>query len=172
MRKLRGFKISRRLITISKCFFRRIRKPFRYQKLKPTEPPQLACRHRPITKLINWGRRLTSGAKSLCFRKPSSGYIPLGHEPVSPRKHSTVPKGHLAVYVGQKDGDFHRVFVPVIYMNHPLFGQLLREAEEEYGFNQQGGITIPCRFSEFESVKTRIAAVSGSGRLTWKRNRI
>ena len=33
----------------------------------------------------------------------------------------TVLKGHLAVYVGQKDGDFYRVLVPVIYFNHPLF---------------------------------------------------
>jgi len=89
----------------------------------------------------------------------------------------SVPKGHLAVYVGQKDGDFHRVLVPVMYFNHPLFSQLLKEAEEEYGFNQQGGITIPCRYSEFERVHTRIQS-SGSGcgggggrcRLTWKRN--
>ncbi|PHT95424.1 Auxin-responsive protein SAUR36 [Capsicum annuum] len=67
-----------------------------------------------------------------------------------------VPKGHLAVYVGQKDGDYKRVLVPVIYINHPLFSELLREAEEEYGFNHPGGITIPCRISEFERVQTRI----------------
>jgi SAUR family protein len=66
----------------------------------------------------------------------------------------------LAVYVGDGngDGDFHRVLVPVFYFNHPLFGELLREAEEEYGFHQEGGITIPCQFSEFEKVRTRIAA--------------
>ncbi|GJY59808.1 auxin-responsive protein SAUR36-like protein [Tanacetum coccineum] len=64
----------------------------------------------------------------------------------------------MAVYVGQKDGDFKRVLVPVLYINHPLFGQLLREAEEEYGHDHAGGITIPCRFSDFENVKTRIAA--------------
>lgn len=73
-----------------------------------------------------------------------------------------MPKGHLAVYVGQKDGEVHRVVVPVIYFNHPLFGELLKEAEEEFGFNHEGGIMIPCRFTEFERVKTRIA--SGSGR--------
>lgn len=94
----------------------------------------------------------------------------LGQSPVEETKPVTVPKGHLAVYVGQKDGDFHRVLVPVIYFNHPLFGQLLKEAEREYGFTHPGGITIPCPISDFESVKTRIAAGSGHRRLIWKRN--
>jgi SAUR family protein len=93
----------------------------------------------------------------------------VGHEPVCD-KPVPVPKGHLAVYVGQKDSEFHRVLVPLIYFNHPLFGELLREAEEEYGFNQQGGITIPCRFSEFERVQTRIKSGSCGRKLTWKRN--
>jgi hypothetical protein len=35
--------------------------------------------------------------------------------------------------------------VPVIYFNHPLFGELLREAEEEFRHQHQGGITIPCQ---------------------------
>lgn len=75
-----------------------------------------------------------------------------------------VPKGYLAVYVGQKDGEFQRVLVPVIYFNHPLFGQLLREAEEVFGFDHPGAITIPCRISEFEHVQTRIK----EGRVTRK----
>lgn len=79
------------------------------------------------------------------------------------------PRGKLAVYVGQKDGDYKRVLVPVIYFNHPLFGDLLREAEKEYGFDHPGGITIPCRVSEFESVKTRIDAGCSSRKLLmWK----
>jgi SAUR family protein len=93
----------------------------------------------------------------------------MGHE-VLEKTPVTVPKGHLAVYVGQKDGDFRRVLVPVIYFNHPLFSELLREAEQEYGFEHQGGITIPCRISEFESVQTKIAAGSGGRKLTWKRH--
>lgn len=72
-----------------------------------------------------------------------------------------VPKGHLAVYVGDSDDDdTHRYVVPVIYFNHPLFGDLLQEAEKVYGFNHPGGITIPCGVSEFESVQTQIAAGS------------
>ncbi|KAF2282684.1 hypothetical protein GH714_043794 [Hevea brasiliensis] len=157
MRKIRGFKIGKRVVRISKWIFRRTRSPYSYNRLCS---PVQTCRPKPLAKLINWGRRLTAGAKSLCSAKPGLGYIPVGEDPIQ-EKSVKVPKGHLAIYVGQKDGDFHRVLVPVIYINHPLFGELLREAEYEYGFNQQGGITIPCRYSEFESVQTRIASVSG-----------
>lgn len=166
MRKIIGFKIGKRLVRISRWIFRRARSPSSYNRLCS---PGKTCRPKPLAKLINWGRRLTTGAKSLCSAKPRSGYIPLVEEPVH-EKSVTVPKGHLAIYVGQKDGDFQRVLMPVIYVNHPLFGELLREAEAEYGFNQQGGITIPCRYSEFERVQTRIAAGSGGRKLALKRN--
>nr|AMQ09573.1 small auxin up regulated protein [Boehmeria nivea] len=64
-----------------------------------------------------------------------------------------VPKGCLAVMVGQQGGDQKRFVVPVMYFNHPLFMQLLKEAEEEYGFDQKGTITIPCHVEEFRYVQ-------------------
>ncbi|GAV91230.1 Auxin_inducible domain-containing protein, partial [Cephalotus follicularis] len=63
-----------------------------------------------------------------------------------------VPKGCLAIKVGQ-EGEQQRFVVPVIYFNHPLFMQLLKEAEEEYGFDQKGTITIPCQVEEFRYVQ-------------------
>ncbi|KAL5571921.1 hypothetical protein UlMin_021518 [Ulmus minor] len=167
MRKFRGFKLGKRLCRVTRWVIRKTRFRSSYHRLvQPSSP----CKSKPMSKILNWGRRLTSGAKSLCFAKPGPGYIPLGQEPVE-NKNPAVPKGHLAVYVGQKDGDFHRVLVPVMYFNHPLFSELLREAEQEYGYQHQGGITIPCRFSEFEQVKTRIAAGStGARKMTWKRH--
>ncbi|MDV3195136.1 MAG: SAUR-like auxin-responsive family protein [Sweet potato little leaf phytoplasma] len=70
-----------------------------------------------------------------------------------------VPKGHLAVYLGGGDGgETRRAVVPVVYVNHPLFGELLKESERVYGYNQAGRIVIPCGYSEFEKVRTRIAA--------------
>ncbi|KAB5526961.1 hypothetical protein DKX38_020808 [Salix brachista] len=129
MRKIRGFKIGKRLVRISTWICRRTRiHPPDYNLLGQSESTSRS-KPKPISKIINWGRRLTKGAKSLCCSKPGSGYIPMGHELVCD-KPVTVPKGHLAIYVGQEDGDFHRVLVPVIYFNHPLFGELLREAEE------------------------------------------
>ncbi|PHT58137.1 Auxin-responsive protein SAUR32 [Capsicum baccatum] len=103
---------------------------------------------------------LKHGAKRILnFGKTNSGYFRVGQEP---KNRVSVPKGHLAVYVGEQEDDTCRVVVPVIYFNHPLFAELLREAEMVYGYNYSGGIQIPCRISEFENVKSRIAA-TGSG---------
>ncbi|GLT75994.1 hypothetical protein SLE2022_030460 [Rubroshorea leprosula] len=66
-----------------------------------------------------------------------------------------VPKGYLAIKVGQGE-EQQRFVVPVIYFNHPLFMQLLKEAEEEYGFDQKGTITIPCHVEEFRYVQGMI----------------
>ncbi|KAL7106824.1 hypothetical protein ACP275_06G016700 [Erythranthe tilingii] len=63
-----------------------------------------------------------------------------------------IPKGCLAITVGQ-GAEQQRVVIPVIYINHPLFRQLLKEAEEEYGFHQMGPVKIPCRVEEFAHVK-------------------
>ncbi|XP_057860595.2 auxin-responsive protein SAUR32 [Cryptomeria japonica] len=63
-----------------------------------------------------------------------------------------VPKGCLALYVG-KGEEQRRCVIPVEYINHPLFEKFLKEAEEEYGFEQQGRIVIPCHLSDFQSVQ-------------------
>ncbi|KAM6583803.1 hypothetical protein CsatB_010805 [Cannabis sativa] len=64
-----------------------------------------------------------------------------------------VPKGCLAIIVGSQNEEQQRFVVPVMYFNHPLFMQLLKEAEEEYGFDQKGTITIPCHVEEFRYVQ-------------------
>ncbi|KAG8475054.1 hypothetical protein CXB51_031841 [Gossypium anomalum] len=163
MRKIRGFKIGKRVIRFSKWVIGKARrKPYGYRRLK--QGGQFN-KSNSLSKFINWGRRLKNGAKSICSVKLGSGYGPIEEKPIE------VPKGHLAVYVGRRNGgDFHRVLVPVIYFNHPLFGELLREAEKEYGFCNQGGIMIPCGFSEFEKVQTRIAAGTVGKKAVWKRH--
>ena len=156
MRKLRGIKIRRPIKRISRWILRRIRlRRSRYIRLGPTQP---VCKPKAITKLISWGRSLTShSARFLGSKISNSGYKPIGKDPIQ-SKPDPVPKGHSAVYVGKKDGDFHRVLVPIVYFNHPLFGELLKQAERVYGFEQSGRITIPCRVSDFEKVQMRIAA--------------
>ncbi|XWS76830.1 hypothetical protein CRYUN_Cryun01aG0211200 [Craigia yunnanensis] len=64
-----------------------------------------------------------------------------------------VPKGCLAIKVGSQGEEQQRFVVPVMYFNHPLFMQLLKEAEKEYGFDQKGTITIPCHVEEFRNVR-------------------
>ena len=53
-----------------------------------------------------------------------------------------VPKGFLSVYVGD---EMKRFVIPISYLNHPLFRDLLDWAEEEFGYSfPKGGLTIPC----------------------------
>ncbi|KAE8723926.1 Auxin-responsive protein SAUR32 [Hibiscus syriacus] len=66
-----------------------------------------------------------------------------------------IPKGCVAIMVGQGE-EQQRFVIPVIYINHPLFMELLKVAEEEYGFDQKGPITIPCHVEEFRNVQGMI----------------
>ncbi|XP_062152638.1 auxin-responsive protein SAUR21-like [Alnus glutinosa] len=69
---------------------------------------------------------------------------------------SDVPRGFLAVYVGEKQKQ--RFVVPVSYLNQPSFQDLLRKAEEEFEFNHpMGGLTIPCRVDTFIDVTSRLS---------------
>lgn len=70
--------------------------------------------------------------------------------------HKDVPKGCVAVYVGSEGEEPQRFVIPAVYVNHPLFQKLLKEAEEEYGFEQKGAITIPCQVSHFKKVQELI----------------
>lgn len=56
------------------------------------------------------------------------------------------PKGYVSVYVGQ---EHNRVQIPIDYLNHPAFQELLKEAESEFGFRQQAGLVIPCSYLQF-----------------------
>ncbi|XP_075477023.1 auxin-responsive protein SAUR23-like [Primulina tabacum] len=71
------------------------------------------------------------------------------------RNQSDVPKGHLAVYVGEYQRK--RFVVPISYLNHPWFQDLLRRAEEEFGFNHPAGdLTIPCSVNAFVELTSRM----------------
>ncbi|BFG41380.1 hypothetical protein CerSpe_276540 [Prunus speciosa] len=74
------------------------------------------------------------------------------------RAPSDVPAGHVAVCVGSS---CRRFIVRATYLNHPIFQKLLVQAEEEYGFANQGPLTIPCDESFFEEV-LRVVARSES----------
>nr|GMD08636.1 auxin-induced protein 10A5-like [Ipomoea batatas] len=67
---------------------------------------------------------------------------------VNSRHCSDVPKGHLAVYVGELEK--RRYVVPIAYLKHPRFQMLLKRAEEEFGFDHPtGGLTLPCKEDAF-----------------------
>ncbi|XP_057488674.1 auxin-responsive protein SAUR21-like [Actinidia eriantha] len=66
-----------------------------------------------------------------------------------------VPKGYLAVYVGEAQKK--RFLVPISYLNQPSFQDLLHKSEEEFGFSHpMGGLTIPCREDTFLNLTSRL----------------
>ncbi|CAK8569359.1 unnamed protein product [Lathyrus sativus] len=68
-------------------------------------------------------------------------------------KVSNVPKGYVAVYVGE---EMKRFVIPISYLNQPLFQNLLSQAEEEFGYDHSmGGLTIPCREDVFLDITSQ-----------------
>ncbi|GLT61763.1 hypothetical protein SLA2020_344450 [Shorea laevis] len=73
----------------------------------------------------------------------------LSFSDVSTASAEVVPKGFLAVCVGK---ELKRFIIPMEYLGHQVFGILLKEAEEEFGFQQEGVLKIPCEVSVFEKI--------------------
>ncbi|KAK1571483.1 hypothetical protein Q3G72_017967 [Acer saccharum] len=64
---------------------------------------------------------------------------------------TVVPKGQFAVYVGEIEKK--RYLVPISYLKHPSFQNLLSQTEEEFGFDHPtGGLTIPCSEEAFMDI--------------------
>ena len=74
---------------------------------------------------------------------------------ILPSAESTnVPKGHVPVYVGETQKK--RFVIPISYLKHPSFQNLLSQAAEEFGFDHPlGGLTIPCREEAFIDLTCR-----------------
>ncbi|KAL6519274.1 hypothetical protein OROGR_018594 [Orobanche gracilis] len=63
--------------------------------------------------------------------------------------HRRTPSGSLAVYVGPQR---RRFVIPTRFLNLPVFVSLLDQAEEEFGFQASGGLTLPCETRFFRDV--------------------
>ncbi|XP_008781914.2 auxin-induced protein 6B-like [Phoenix dactylifera] len=85
-----------------------------------------------------------SNSKSIKFLKRT-----LSFSDASSALSGDVPKGYLAVCVGE---EMQRFVIPTEYLSRRAFAVLLREAEEEFGFQQEGVLRIPCEVSVFESI--------------------
>ncbi|KAJ4702093.1 Auxin-induced protein [Melia azedarach] len=64
-----------------------------------------------------------------------------------------VPKGHFVVYVGENRS---RYIVPISFLTRPEFQNLLQQAEEEFGFDHDMGLTIPCEEDVFQSLTSML----------------
>ncbi|TQE12519.1 hypothetical protein C1H46_001910 [Malus baccata] len=83
-------------------------------------------------------------SKSMKFFKRT-----LSFTDVSAAQNDIVPKGFLAMCVGK---ELKRFIIPTEYLGHQAFRILLQEAEEEFGFQQEGVLKIPCEVSVFEKI--------------------
>lgn len=83
-----------------------------------------------------------------------------------------IPKGCLPVLVGHDGEEQKKFIIPVIYINHPLFTQLLKGTElEECELHHDGPINIHCHVEEFRYVEGMIDkethATSHNNHHTW-----
>ncbi|KAL1298674.1 hypothetical protein HN51_042982 [Arachis hypogaea] len=66
-----------------------------------------------------------------------------------------VKEGHFAV-IAEGGGDDEeapkRLVMPLSCLRNPAFLRLLEQAEEEYGFDHEGALTIPCTPSQLQRI--------------------
>ncbi|XP_050219373.1 protein SMALL AUXIN UP-REGULATED RNA 16-like [Mercurialis annua] len=92
---------------------------------KSNTSPQTAALKQILKRCSNFGKK--------------NGFDPHHHQQDLPYD---VPKGHFAVYVGENRS---RQIIPLSWLDHPEFQNLLQRAEEEYGFKHDlQGLAIPC----------------------------
>ncbi|KAL8267829.1 hypothetical protein R6Q59_001627 [Mikania micrantha] len=73
------------------------------------------------------------------------------------RANMDIPKGYLAIYVGEQEKK--RFVVSVSLLSQPDFQELLHQAEEEFGYNHaMGGLTITCSEDAFTDLASRFDA--------------
>ena len=114
--------------------------------------PSLVCLRRAVRR---WrSRSRTSAARAASSRSGKNN------------GDATVPAGHVAVCVGGTGGGEgstgpRRFVVRLAHLTHPAFLELLRQAEEEYGFPAASGpIALPCDEDHFLDVLHRVSSAS------------
>ncbi|KAL2928325.1 Auxin-responsive protein SAUR21 [Bienertia sinuspersici] len=66
-----------------------------------------------------------------------------------------VPKGHIAVYIGDEEKKRH--VVPLSLLSNASFQALLRRAEDKFEYHRpMGGLTIPCSEQIFNDLTARL----------------
>ena len=92
-------------------------------------------------------------SKNMGFHLPAIRQASLAASQAS-SKFVEVPKGYLAVYVGEKE---KRFMIAISYLNQPSFQDLLYQAEEEFGYDHLlGGHTIPCSEDFFQRITSHL----------------
>ncbi|XP_010548293.1 PREDICTED: auxin-induced protein 15A-like [Tarenaya hassleriana] len=89
---------------------------------------------------------IRKSSKGQCLKRILKRCLSLGKKDSLP---DDVPRGHFAVYFGQNRS---RHIIPIAWLSLPEFQPLLRLSEEEFGFNHDMGLTIPCEDIVFRTL--------------------
>lgn len=85
-----------------------------------------------------------------------------------------VKRGWMAVQVGleeEDDDNYCQKFeIPISYLYHPLFANLLDKAREVYGYYADGPLKLPCSVDDFLDLRWRIEKESSSHRIHQQHN--
>jgi SAUR family protein len=80
--------------------------------------------------------------------------LPSINKRASSSKSMGVPKGYLAVYVGE---EMKRFVIPISYLKQKSFQELLSQSKEQFEYDHpMGGLTIPCREEVFSDITSRL----------------
>ncbi|CAN4109588.1 unnamed protein product [Withania somnifera] len=63
-----------------------------------------------------------------------------------------VKEGHFAVFSVHANEEPKKFIVELHWLNDPSFLKLLKQAEDEYGFQQKGVLQIPCPAQELQKI--------------------
>ncbi|XP_044970710.1 auxin-responsive protein SAUR21-like [Hordeum vulgare subsp. vulgare] len=89
---------------------------------------------------------------------------------------AAVPAGHVAVRAegsGAGESSSRRFAVPLAQLSHPAFWELLRQAEEEYGFpSAPGPLVLPCDEGHLRDVLRRVSSSNAEGCRSFRRRSV
>ncbi|KAL1218812.1 Auxin-responsive protein SAUR71 [Cardamine amara subsp. amara] len=104
-------------------------------------------------KMKSFGHMSSSTPASISKSKSWNGSVSLedvkSNESKEKIKKVSPQHGFFTVYVGPTK---QRVVVKTKLVNHPLFKNLLEDAENEYGYRRDGPIVLPCEVDFFFKV--------------------
>ncbi|KAL3536243.1 hypothetical protein ACH5RR_004704 [Cinchona calisaya] len=96
-------------------------------------------------------KKLQSHLQLSQFGRPDANYLQFGELKERALVPEDVKEGHFAVFTVKTEKP-QRFVVELQILTNPAFLRLLKQAEEEYGFNQKGVLAVPCRPEELQKI--------------------
>ncbi|XP_061351005.1 auxin-induced protein X15-like [Gastrolobium bilobum] len=101
--------------------------------------------------LRSFVRKIQKGLSLFVHRRPELRYFNEDLVEATTMVPDDVREGYFVV-LATKDGETKRFIVELNYLTDPSFLGLLDQAQEEYGFGQQGVLAVPCRPQELQKI--------------------